>query len=112
MLLDRWMHSKLTNIESGTTIDLGSDHRSLTATLCFNRISRRCNKKDSCKAKVAAPWPPKSLQEYEEKLAQKLEGMSSHQSVDSRHFHIQEALIEASQKGDSVKHAIPGSDSN
>ena len=98
LLLDRRLNSKLRDIEATTDIDLGSDHKCLVASFSFQSRPKREKNTTPKKATFAAPWPPKSLERYQQKLGEMLHKVEPDDTVEHKHLKIQEAIIEASKQ--------------
>ena len=89
-----WIRSKLTNVESGRAIDLGSDHLCLEALFNFSRPSR----KNKHKLQTTTPlWPPSSVDDYTAKLEELLDDALVAEALHDKYCKIQAAIAEASQ---------------
>ena len=92
-------------MESGNLLDLGSDHKCLTASFSFESCNHNQKTKGRRKPNIASPWPPRSLQQYTEQLQQELDGINPRETVEMRHCKIQEAMISASHQQGCDRHA-------
>jgi len=105
ILLDNGLRSKLRDVESGNLLDLGSDHKCLTASFSFESCNHNQKTKGRRKPNIASPWPPRSLQQYTEQLQQELDGINPRETVEMRHCKIQEAMISASHQQGCDRHS-------
>ena len=97
ILVDKWLNSKLQDVETANAIDLGSDHVCLKAVLKFEHEFQKRRKEKERKIRPAkAAWPPQSLAVYTEKLEELLKDVRNDEAVHEKYLKTQEALIKAS----------------